>query len=484
MLFEPGYLRHGFTKSGVALGSVHWVEKLFDDIGTRDYINFSWRRHIPPENAVTGMFNRGATAEYIIEHNGITYGVTEWEWTDFEMGERFAIDLNWAQHGQTFGAAFFGNFTLEEALAFSYARPIDAWELRGDAISVSIQGMDNVRIFENSSGIAAFGSAGNEIIAIGNGLYRSGAVGFAAGGGMERVGYRWLIDEATHRYQYVLQPGAYEFRATGNNGNCQPQLLIQHFVGGERIAVTDHSAMLQGAMTIPGFSIAVTSGTEENGFMPPPAFFTTIFNEDWRPSINIRFFLDGTLTNIPLANMELVADGVLIENIRNFTLNIADWQTSQTTVFICKVRYSWQHLTFTVTYQGQTLTHHFVNNMFVPPPPPPPTHVVIRGYWGEWCGRLDTWLGCYCCASVPLKAIVYPLDANQNVIWSSDNLAVAGVDQNGLVQAAPGAQDGSTATITATAENGVVGTFGVWIHGIIIRSDSIPPDYQLDADPP
>ena len=108
-----------------------------------------------------------------------------------------------------------------------------------------------------------------------------------------------------------------------------------------------------------------------NMFVPPPELTYTLFAEDWRTSINLRFFIGGVPANIPLANMELVVDGVLIENIRDFTLNIADWQTSQTTVFICKVRHNWEHLTFTVTYQGQTLFFEFINNMFVPPAPDP-----------------------------------------------------------------------------------------------------------------
>ena len=108
-----------------------------------------------------------------------------------------------------------------------------------------------------------------------------------------------------------------------------------------------------------------------NMFVPPPVLTYTLFAEDWRPSINIRFFLDGVLAEIPLADMKLVVDGVLIENIRDFTLNIAGWQTATNAVFICKLRHNWEHLTLTVTAHGQTLFFEFINNMFVPPPPPP-----------------------------------------------------------------------------------------------------------------
>jgi hypothetical protein len=94
----------------------------------------------------------------------------------------------------------------------------------------------------------------------------------------------------------------------------------------------------------------------------------TLFAEDWRESINLRFFLDGEPVEIPLTNMELIVDGVLIDNIRDYTLNIADWQTAHHTVFICKVRHNWEHLTFSVTTHGQTLFFEFTNSMFVPPP--------------------------------------------------------------------------------------------------------------------
>ena len=97
-----------------------------------------------------------------------------------------------------------------------------------------------------------------------------------------------------------------------------------------------------------------------------PALTYTLFAEDWRESINLRFFLDDAPVEIPLEDMELVVDGVSVENIRDFTLNIADWQTAHHTVFICKLRHNWEHLTFTVTAHGQSLFFEFTNSMFVP----------------------------------------------------------------------------------------------------------------------
>jgi len=93
----------------------------------------------------------------------------------------------------------------------------------------------------------------------------------------------------------------------------------------------------------------------------------TMYAEDWRESINIRFFLDGEPIEVPLTGMELVVDSVVVGNIRDYTINIPDWQMATHAVFICKVRHNWENLTFTVTAHGQTLTFELTNNMFIPP---------------------------------------------------------------------------------------------------------------------
>jgi hypothetical protein len=299
MLFVPGYLREGFRKMGIVVGSIHWVSMMYDEFVMENdvpiennYVNFRWSRHIPPENAITGLQGRGAVAEHIIEHNGITYVVLEWE--DYGINERVVYEVGWTQYGQSFMATFGGTFTLEEMLSFSYARPIDTWQLRGDAISVSVQGMENVRIFENPDRIALFGGVANEIITIGNGLYRVSAVGFADVD-TERVGYRWLICGDVQRFQYVLQPGVYEFRADGFIG--QPQLLVQHFTEGDRVAVTDFSADLVGLPTT-GFNLTVTQNPEDNDLIIP----------DLRDSVTsqdeLRAAIDTVPENIPTTILE------------------------------------------------------------------------------------------------------------------------------------------------------------------------------------
>ena len=117
---------------------------------------------------------------------------------------------------------------------------------------------------------------------------------------------------------------------------------------------------------------------------PAPELTYTVYDEDWRESINIRFFLDGAPVAIPLENMVLVADGVEIENIRDFTINIADWETEKDTVFISKTKTAWKHLTFTVTLDGQTLFFEFINNMFEEPADQPVlTTTIFAEAWRE-----------------------------------------------------------------------------------------------------
>ena len=123
--------------------------------------------------------------------------------------------------------------------------------------------------------------------------------------------------------------------------------------------------------------------TREAPYVPAELTYT-LFAEDWRESINLRFFLNGEPVEIPLENMELIVDGVEIENIRDFTLNIAGWQTAHHTVFICKLRHNWEHLTFEVTTHGQTLFFEFTNSMFVPPEPAPVlTTTIFAEDWRE-----------------------------------------------------------------------------------------------------
>jgi hypothetical protein len=84
-------------------------------------------------------------------------------------------------------------------------------------------------------------------------------------------------------------------------------------------------------------------------------FHWTVYDEDWRESINIRFFRDDVAVEVPLANIEFVVDGQRVQNIRDYTLNVADWQTSTNAVFICRDTLGARTITVRATLDGQTL---------------------------------------------------------------------------------------------------------------------------------
>jgi hypothetical protein len=95
-------------------------------------------------------------------------------------------------------------------------------------------------------------------------------------------------------------------------------------------------------------------------------FDWTIFEEDWRETINIRFFEDGTLINIPLDDIEFIVDGAPVANIRSYAINLAGWQTETSSLFINK-NLPWQDMTVRVTRNGQTRERSFVNHFFILP---------------------------------------------------------------------------------------------------------------------
>ena len=233
VFYEPAFVKEGITFEGIAWLGWNGFSFLYrNETGRR--VLFEWDRGSSRVDiAVTDMFNRGAVAEYIEEHNGITYGITEWmrnNKTEFD-----GYGLGWAQYGQRFSVAVSEDFTLQEALDFAYAVPITSFELDGDAVSVSIQGMDNVGVIDGE---------GMEIIAEDDVLYRVDGAGGAGSGGMERIGYRWLTDEGAGRYQYVLEPGEYQFSAVG--GGSGAELLVKHFETGDCVSSADYTQTVAG----------------------------------------------------------------------------------------------------------------------------------------------------------------------------------------------------------------------------------------------
>jgi len=155
-----------------------------------------------------------------------------------------------------------------------------------------------------------------------------------------------------------------------DTGECMLHLVLLRPITGDTMGTIDVNKnagweFIDLTVTVLGQTLEVT--LHNNTFVPQATLTYTLYAEDWRESINIRFFFDGNPVEIPLADMELIVDGVVIENIRNYTLNIAGWQTANHAVFICKLRHNWENLTFTATAHNQTLFFEFTNNMFVPP---------------------------------------------------------------------------------------------------------------------
>jgi len=227
-----------------------------------------WSRSIGPEFAYRAQYLdvRGEPYSHeVVVHNGITYGISEWiNWDESFWG----YGASWSQYGKTFGLSLPYPFTRDDIFEIARMRQVEAWELDGDAVSVSVQGMENVRIFEQSADFEALGAAvpmgaGNELIVVGDVLYRGGQ-----GRAMERVGYRWLIDAELGRYQYVLMPGMYTFQADGVVG--APGLTIRHFEGGDAVSVADYSDALV-SENAGGFYLTVTPDAGETDLRTSPS---------------------------------------------------------------------------------------------------------------------------------------------------------------------------------------------------------------------
>jgi hypothetical protein len=109
---------------------------------------------------------------------------------------------------------------------------INTWETRGDNISVVLQGVQNLVIFD---------SDGNELIQEGDEIYRENL-----DGSKTRVGCIWLIDNERQRYQYVLEPGEYQFEDIELDPSIQAEALFMSFEAGlytSKTEFTDFSAV-------------------------------------------------------------------------------------------------------------------------------------------------------------------------------------------------------------------------------------------------
>ena len=161
----------------------------------------------------------------------------------------------WEQHGHVFSARFYGHLTEQEARDFSYAVPVITWQLQGNAISVSIQGMENIRIYNEDGEQSVVEPTPPRYSMRGQ---RPNHYTLYSLDGVSRtvVGYRWLVNEDLDRWQYVLEPGIYTFHIEGVMHD-EAALLVRHFDDHEIISEFDYGAKIS-EQEISGFTITVT----------------------------------------------------------------------------------------------------------------------------------------------------------------------------------------------------------------------------------
>jgi hypothetical protein len=99
-------------------------------------------------------------------------------------------------------------------------------------------------------------------------------------------------------------------------------------------------------------------------YVAPPELSVRVFAEDSRNAVIINFLLNGVAATLPLSDIVLIADGEVVSNIRDYTLNVANWQTEMPVIQISKTKVNWQHMTVQITAHGQTIVLEYVNNMF------------------------------------------------------------------------------------------------------------------------
>ena len=174
--------------------------------------------------------------------------------------------IRWSQHGYEFEAHLPTYFPEEEIANFVNAQPVTTWEIQGNAVSVSIQGMENVNIFdENGYEIVSITTPRSSFFTIlwstdhhleHHSLYRSN------GENLSRVGYSWLVDASSSRRQYVLKPGVYTFYVEGIVGN--PDLLIRHFAEREIVSSVSYRREFR-RQSFSGFTVTVTPDNNGSG---------------------------------------------------------------------------------------------------------------------------------------------------------------------------------------------------------------------------
>ena len=248
------YIMDNLEMRGVSIISNGWFEVLHWGYGDDRDEHFAlasveWMRHLRPHEANANIVvDRHGSGEVIgqtvVEQNGIRYYIIE-----RVAGPAWVVV--WTQFDQVFMATLDKAFTKEEVLAFCYLKEMTSWELEGSAISIAIEGMGSVRIFDDK---------GNELF-VENVLptihetwrdrrYILYQINYD--GAKKVVGYRFLhneyayriglIDVEPRRYQYILKPGIYTFYVEGVSGEAD--LLVKHFYDHEVVSYKNFAQTL------------------------------------------------------------------------------------------------------------------------------------------------------------------------------------------------------------------------------------------------
>ncbi|MCL2366576.1 MAG: hypothetical protein FWC75_05950 [Oscillospiraceae bacterium] len=203
-----------------------------------------------------------------------------------------------AQHGYEFRVRVPTNiFTEQEIYDFSYAQPIIAWELQGNMISVSLQGVEGISVFSGDNNRIIRESTSTVFtradFPLTRAVYDHHTLYKLNGENLHRVGYSWLVDAELGRYQYVLMPGMYTFRADGISGT--PGLTVRHFDGGEAVSVVDYSDRLI-AENASGFYLTVTedAGDTDLSYLSANHIFAVSSHDDLGNAI--QYLIDQGIT--------------------------------------------------------------------------------------------------------------------------------------------------------------------------------------------
>jgi len=217
-----------------------------------------------------------------LPHRISRHGISFTWYRDRPAGEatfhRQRVEFNaapwWRYHGTRHGYEFVAympaELTEKDAYdlinAITNPQPLTTWEFQGNAVSVSIQGMENVTIFDEDGyeivSITTPRSSFFTILWSTDHRLEHHSLYISNGESLSRVGYSWLIDADSSRRQYVLKSGTYTFHVEDVIGN--PDLLIRHFAEREIVSSASYRRELR-RQSLSSFTVTVTPDTSGNG---------------------------------------------------------------------------------------------------------------------------------------------------------------------------------------------------------------------------